>query len=77
MAGSAPDYDTYDYVYVYDIINGNQRDRLPPHGQYTGTLVVINSKLTVIGGWDNTTGGRTNKVKTYNNNSWNNIYPKG
>ena len=29
MAGSAPDNDTHDYVYVYDI-NGNQWDRLPP-----------------------------------------------
>ena len=74
MAGTAPDDDTYNYVYVYDI-NGNQWDRLPPPGQYQGTLVVFKSKLTVIGGGDNTTGERTNKVTTYNNNSWNNIYP--
>ena len=74
MAGDAPDDDTYDYVYVYDI-NGNQWDRLPPPGQYKGRLVVINSKLTVIGGRDMTTGKRTNKVTTYINNSWNNIYP--
>ena len=74
MAGDAPDDDTYDYVYVYDI-NGNQWDRLPPPGQYKGRLVVINSKLAVIGGRDNTTGKRTNKVTTYINNSWNNIYP--
>ena len=40
-----------------------------------GKLVIINSKLTVIGGWDNTTGKRTNKVTTYNNNSWNDFYP--
>ena len=74
MAGSAPDRDTYNYVYVYDI-NGNQWDRLPPPGQYMSQLVVINSKLTVIGGRDNTTGERTNKVTTYNKNSWNNFYP--
>ena len=74
MAGSAPDDDTYYYVYVYDI-NGNQWDRLPPPGQYMGTLQIINSKLTVIGGRDNTTGKRTNKVTTYNNNSWYNSYP--
>ena len=74
MAGTAPDDDTYRYVYVYDI-NGNQWDRLPPPGQHMGRLVVINSKLTVIGGRDNTTSKRTNKVTTYNNNSWNNIYP--
>ena len=74
MAGSAPDNDTYDYVYVYDI-NGNQWDKLPPPGQHKGRLVVINSKLTVIGGRDNTTRKRTNKVTTYSNSSWNNIYP--
>ena len=74
MAGTAPDDGTYDYVYVYDI-NCNQWDRLPPPGQYMSRLVVINSKLTVIGGRDMITGKRTNKVTTYNNNSWNNFYP--
>ena len=74
MAGGAPDDDTYDYVYVYDI-NGKLWDRLPPPGQNMGTLQIINRKLTVIGGWDNTTRKRTNKVTTYNNNSWyNNWY---
>ena len=74
MAGDASDNDTYRYVYVYNI-NGNQWDRLPPPGQYMGTLQIINSNLTVIGGWDNTTRKKTNKVTTYNNNSWKNIYP--
>ena len=74
MAGAAPDKDTHYYVYVYDI-NGNQWDRLPPPGQYMGRLQIINSNLTVIGGWDNTTRKITNKVTTYNNNSWKNIYP--
>ena len=74
MAGSAPDRETYNYVYVYDI-NSNLWDRLPPPGQLKGTLQIINSKLTVIGGWDNTTKKRTNKVTTYNNNSWSNEYP--
>ena len=74
MAGSAPDDDTYDYVYIYDI-NNNQWDRLPPPGQYVGILQIINSKLTVIGGVDNTTKKVTNKVTTYNNNSWSNEYP--
>ena len=74
MAGTAPDGDTLDYVYVYDI-NSNQWDTLPPPGQYMGTLQIINSNLTVIGGWDNTTNKRTNKVTTYNNNSWKNIFP--
>ena len=74
MAGDAPDKDAYRYVYVYDI-NGNQWDRVPPPGQYKGTLQIINSNLTVIGGRDNTTRKITNKVTTYNNNSWKNIYP--
>ena len=42
MAGTAPDDDTLDYVYVYDI-NSNQWDRLPPPGQYLGSLKIINS----------------------------------
>ena len=74
MARMAPDYDTYDYVYVYDI-NGNQWDRLPPPGQYIGTLQMINGKLSVIGGRDNTTRKKTNKVTTYNNNRWSSYYP--
>ena len=73
MAGGAPDDDTYNYVYVYDI-NGNQWDRLPPPGQRQGTLQIINGNLTVIGGVDNTNNNRTNKVTTYTNNSWKNIY---
>ena len=74
MAGNAPDNDTRHHVYVYDI-NGKQWDRLPPPGQYWGTLQIVNSNLTVIGGRHNTTRKRTNKVTTFNNNSWKNIYP--
>ena len=74
MAGTAPDRETYSCVYVYDI-NSNQWDRLPPPGQYKGILQIINSRLTVIGGWDNTTNKKTNKVTTYSNNSWSNEYP--
>ena len=74
MAGVAPDRATYDYVYVYDV-NGNQWDRLPPPGQRQGTLQIINSNLTVIGGRDTTTNKITNKVTTYNNNSWSKTYP--
>ena len=73
MAGDAPDNDTYDYVYVYDI-NSNQWDILPPPGQYMGNLQIINSKLTVIGGRDYTTNKITNKVTTYTNNNWSNEY---
>ena len=74
MAGMAPDDYTYYYVYVYDI-NGNQWDRLPPPGQNQGQLQMINGKLSLIGGWDNTTRQRTNKVTTYNNNRWSSYYP--
>ena len=74
MAGEASDRETYNYVYVYDI-NSNQWDRLPPPGQHKGTLQIINSKLTVIGGKDNTTKKTTNKVTTYNNNCWSNEHP--
>ena len=72
MAGMAPNNDTLKYAYVYDI-NSNQWDRLPPPGQCKGILQIINSKLTVIGGVD--TNKITNKVTTYNNNSWRNEYP--
>ena len=74
MTGGAPDRETYYYVYVYDI-NSNQWDRLPPPGQHKGILQIINNKLTVIGGVDNTTKKITNKVTTCNNNNWSNEYP--
>ena len=74
MAGMAPDNDTYSYVYVYDI-NGNQWDRLPPPGQRQSVLQMINGKLSVIGGTDDTTKKRTNKVTTYSNNRWSSYYP--
>ena len=75
MAGTAPNDDTYYYVYVYDI-NSNQWDRLLSPGQYRCVLQIINSKLTIIGGYDN--GNKiTNKLITYNynNNTWSNEYP--
>ena len=74
MAGDAPDNDTNHHMYVYDI-NSNQWDRLPPPGQYMGTLQIINSKLTIIGGRDNDNKKSTNKVATYNKNTWINYYP--
>ena len=74
MAGMAPDRETYNYVYVYDI-SGNQWDRLPPPGQIQCALQMINSELSVIGGWDNTTKKITNKVTTYNNSRWSSYYP--
>ena len=76
MARSAKllDKEAYNYVYVYDI-DSNQWDRLPPPGQHRGTLLIINNKLTVIGGCDNNEIYKaTSKVTTYNNNSWSNEY---
>ena len=74
MAGEAPNRETYNCVYIYDI-NSNQWDKLPPPGQCRGILQIIDSKLTVIGGKDNTTKKKTNKVTTYYNNMWSNEYP--
>jgi len=74
MASAAPDKETYHYMYVFDI-NNNQWDKLSPPGQHQSTLQIINSKVTIIGGYDNTTEKRTNKVTTFINNRWTNYYP--
>ena len=76
MAGDAPQDDTYEYVFSYNI-NINEWSRLPFPGHYQGTLQILNDKLTVIGGWDNATDRATNKVSTFNNNSnnWVKCFP--
>ena len=74
MAGETPDDDTYNHVYVYDI-SDDEWDSIPPPGQYKGKLQIINSKLTVIGGWDNATKKITNKVTTFDGNQWIKCYP--
>ena len=74
MADAAPDNNTYNYVYVYDI-NSNHWDKLPPPRQYMGRLLVIDNRITVIGGRDSATKKRTNKVKTFSNSKWINYYP--
>ena len=76
MAGAAPQRETLDYVFSYNITN-NQWSRLPPPGHYYGRLQIINDQLTVIGGCDNDTNEVTNKVSTFNNNttSWTRYYP--
>ena len=68
MAGSAPQDETLDYVFSYDI-NNNKWSRLPPPGHYMGRLQIINDQLTVIGGVDNDTDEVTNKVSTFDNNT--------
>ena len=76
MAGNAPDYDTYRYVYTYDI-HSNHWDILPPPGHICGVLQIIDGKLSVIGGMDNiiATAKTTNKVSTFINYNWIQQYP--
>ena len=76
MAGTAPQDDTLDYVFSYNI-NINEWSRLPPPGHYRGILQILNDKLTVIGGVDNATDEFTNKVSMFNNNSnnWSSEFP--
>ena len=76
MAGGAPQNETYDYVFAYNISN-NKWSRLSPPGHYMGRLQIINDQLTVIGGVDNDTNKYTNKVSTFNNNinDWIRYYP--
>ena len=75
MAAVAPDKDTYDYVFSYDIPS-NHWDTLPPLGHIMGVLQIIDGKLSIIGGADNiTTTEATNKVSTLINNRWTQHYP--
>ena len=76
MAGTVPQNETHYYVFSYKI-NINEWSRLPPPGHYKGILQIIDDKLTVIGGRDNATNKRTNKVSTFNNNSniWTQYFP--
>ena len=76
MAGMAPQVETYDYVFSYNI-NNDEWSRLPPPGHYYGRLQIINDQLTVIGGRDNDTKKITNKVSTFDNNTknWRRYYP--
>ena len=76
MAGSAPQRETLDYVFSYNI-NNDEWSRLPPPGHYYGRLQIINDQLTVIGGLDTDTDEVTNKVSTFDNNTnnWGRYYP--
>ena len=76
--------DTPCYVYVYDINDNKWATLYPSPKQFYGTLQIINSKLTIIGGIiatgntrENYKWKRTNRVTTYNaaNQSWINEYP--
>ena len=72
------------YVYVYDINDNKWATLYPSPKQFHGTLQIINSKLTIIGGIiatgntvENYKEETTNRVTTYNadNQSWSNEYP--
>jgi len=66
--------DTRAQIYYYDIPT-DQWEYLPPYKHIQGKLQIINSKLTIIGGWDRTTNKPTSDVLTYINNDWTNHYP--
>jgi len=75
MAGSAPEKETVKEVYCYDI-SANSWDQLPNPGHRVGRLLMIDGKLTIIGGIDNTTKTVTNKISALIDNSWNeHCYP--
>ena len=74
MAGDAPDNDTLDYVYCYNITTDHW-EQLPSPGHYCGRLQIIDDKLTVIGGQSSVTMKVTNKVSTNINNSWTGHFP--
>ena len=62
-------------VYKYEL-DKNQWSVLPRIQQYYGVPVNVNDQLTIISGKDRDTHKSTNLVKTYDDNSWNNTYPK-
>ena len=76
MAGDAPQSETLDHVFSYNITI-NEWSELPSHGYCQGKLQIINNELTVIGGWHHATNKPTNNVSTFNNdtNSWTTKYP--
>ena len=60
IAGDAPQDETLDYVFSYNI-SSNEWSRLPPPDHYYGILQIINDQLTVIGGRDSDTKRFTNR----------------
>ena len=76
-AGSAPDNNTCNKVYCYNV----QTDYwtiLPQPGHYFGVLQMLDDQLNIFGGGkDTTTNTYHSKVTTYNSdtNSWYSHYP--
>ena len=75
-AGSAPDQETKNNVYCYDISTDKWRT-LPPPDQRGGILCVVDKKLSIFGGSNPVSKQRLNKVSTYNDNTnkWTSFYP--
>ena len=72
--GDCPDHTDQFYIFMYHL-KENKWTRLPTClPQQGGVVVNINSKLTVIGGHDPTTGGSTNKVITLQDDHWTSLY---
>ena len=75
-AGDAPDDDTYNNVYEYDIIS-DQWNTLPPPGHRVGVFCMVDDKLSIFGGSDPVSRKCHNKVSTYNRDTteWTSYYP--
>jgi len=74
MAGCTPDDATHYHVYCYDL-DTDEWELLPPHKYIQGVLIIINGKLTILGGWDTHTNNSTNNVSTFLSNKWTNHFP--
>jgi len=75
-AGSAPEHETENNVYCYDIVT-DEWNTLPLPGHHKGVLCVVDDTLSIFGGQDSVTYKWLNKVTTYNKdtNSWTTYYP--
>ena len=74
-AGVAPDYDTYQKVFCYDIAN-DCWSQLPSPEQSLGILFMVDGKLNILGG-NNSDNNATNRVFTFDpdTNKWISHYP--
>jgi len=75
-AGSAPEDDTKNNVYCYDI-KTDQWNTLPPPGHHMGVLCMVDDTLSIFGGQSSLNFKTLRKVSTYNRdtNSWSQTYP--
>jgi len=75
-AGTAPEDETYNNVYCYDLTS-DQWSTLPPPGHRFGVLCMVNTSLSIFGGSDPITYAYCNKVSTFDRdtNSWTTYYP--